>query len=257
MNAAAPAASRVALITGANKGLGRETARRLGQLGYVVYLGARDEARGRAATDELAAAGYETRFVHLDVTDMQSVRAATTEIAARHGRLDALVNNAAVLFEADFQLRMQGRSDFFTLPSAVSPDILQRTFQTNFFGAVAVVNAFLPLLRLSSAGRIVNVSSRLASLADTKLDSTRHLALLAYNTSKAALNSATVQYAYELRGTAVKINSAAPPHSATDLNGHAGGRAPAESVEVIVRLATLGADGPTGSFFDEDGVVPW
>jgi NAD(P)-dependent dehydrogenase (short-subunit alcohol dehydrogenase family) len=247
----------VALVTGANKGLGWETARRLAELGFLVLIGARDEGRGLEAAKRLTGECGEAHFLQLEVTNLESVRAAALHIEKRYGCLDVLVNNAAVLFEADFQLRAQSNGDFMTLPSSVSLEVLQQTFATNFFGAVAVLNACLPLLRRSRAGRVVNVSSRLASMTETTSRAAGHLPLLAYNASKAALNCATVQFAFEVRNTPLKINSAAPLHCATDLNGLFGSRTPAEAIDIIVKLATLPADGPSGGFFADDGRIPW
>lgn len=232
--------TRVALVTGANKGIGFEIARLLGtRHGMRVLVGARDAGRGKEAA---AALGGFATAVTLDVTDEDNVAGLRAL-----ERLDVLVNNAGVLLERGAP------------PSGTPVDLLRQTFETNVHGVVAVTNAVLPALRRSDAGRIVNVSSGLGSLAFTTAPS--HLyaqhPLLAYNASKSALNAVTVSYANELRGTSVKVNAADPGYCATDLNGHSGPRTPAQGATAAVWLATLPADGPTGGFYDEDGPVPW
>jgi NAD(P)-dependent dehydrogenase (short-subunit alcohol dehydrogenase family) len=248
---------RIALITGANKGIGREVARQLGLLGYRIALGSRDTERGLATVRQLQLEGVDAGLVVLDVTSEQSISDATRTMRERFGKLDVLVNNAGVLKEADFSRREDPPYSFWVQPSEVSQRILNDTFATNFFGAVLVTNHMLPLLRASPAGRIVNVSSRLSSLGETTVGAARHLALLAYNSSKSALNCATLQYAHELRNTAIKINCVDPGHCATDINGHSGTRTPAQAARAVVKLATLGPDGPTGEFHGEDGKLPW
>lgn len=230
-------------MTGANKGIGYEIARQLGAIGDIeVLLAARDPQRGRAAAESLGAVA-----VPLDVTDAASVAAAAKWIDQEYGRLDILVNNAGILLE-------RGEA-----PSATSLDLMRQTYETNVFGVVAVTNAMLPLLRRAPAARIVNMSSGLGSLTLCTTPGHRYYerALLAYNSSKSALNAVTVAYATELRNTPIKVNAADPGYCATDLNGHSGPRTPAQGAVAAVRLATLDADGPTGQFYDEDGVVPW
>ena len=237
----------VALITGANKGLGREIARQLAERGGTVLLGARDPARGAAAAAELTAAGLAAVAVRLDVTDAATIAAAAADIDRRYGRLDVLVNNAGITGGPG------------AAPSATPPDQLREVYETNVVGVVAVTNAMLPLLRRSAAGRIVNMSSDAGSLAlNTEPDSAfKNYHQLAYQSSKAALNFLTVAYAKELRDTAIKVNSANPGFVATDINGHRGHRTVGQGAAVAVRLATLGPDGPTGTSQDEDGAVPW
>jgi NAD(P)-dependent dehydrogenase (short-subunit alcohol dehydrogenase family) len=234
---------RVALVTGANKGIGYEIARQLGAVeGIEVLVGARDPERGRAAAAKLDAVA-----VQVDVTDEASIAAAAKWIEQEYGRLDILVNNAAVLLERG------------ELPSATAVDLMRRTYEANVFGVVAVTNAMLPLLRRAPAARIVNMSSGLGSLTLTTTPEHPYFerALLAYNSSKSAVNAVTVAYATELRQTPIKVNAADPGYCATDLNGHSGPRTPSQGATAAVRLATLDGDGPTGHFFDEDGVVPW
>ncbi len=238
----------IALVTGANKGIGYEVARQLCARGYTVLAAARDEARGRAAVERLGAAGAEAHFLSLDVTDAASIARAASEIRQRFGVLDVLVNNAAIKLEFDP-----------APPSAATVDVVRKTFETNVFGVIAVIQAMLPLLRSSSAGRIVNVSSGLASLTLSAIPGTKFNAkpMLSYNVAKAALNSITVQFANELRDAGIKVNSADPGYTHTDMTLNQGGKPVARGAAVIVRLATLDDEGPTGAFFDENGPMPW
>lgn len=230
-----------ALVTGANKGIGFEVAKALRSQGVDVIIGARDRSRGAEAARAL-----ETDFVQLDVTDDESVARAASEVESGGAALDILVNNAGVLLELDHRD-----------PTSVPIELVTRTFDTNVFGAIRVTNALLPLLRRAPAARIVNVTSRLASLSRALENTPRHLTFLAYNSSKTALNAVTLQYALALRGTAIKINAVDPGHSATDINGHMGDRPPSEAARLPVRLALLPDDGPTGAFISNDGEVPW
>ncbi|MFD8322878.1 SDR family oxidoreductase [Kitasatospora purpeofusca] len=239
---------KTALITGANKGIGKETARRLAALGITVLIGARDTERGEAAAEELRADGADVRFVPLDVTDEVSVRAAAEHIDATFGRLDILVNNAAIAAGPQ-------------KPSETPAAVVREVYETNVFGVVAVTHAMLPLLRRSAAARIVNMSSELGSLAHQADPgspwSAYYSILLPYCTSKSALNAVTVLYANELRSEGILVNAVSPGYCATDLNRHSGTRTPEEGAAVAVDLATAGEDGPTGSFFAEDGPIPW
>jgi len=204
---------RVAVVTGANKGIGLEIARQLAREGLAVFIGARDEQRGREAAEKLRAEGMDARALPLDVTDDASVAAAAALVEKNAGRLDVLVNNAGIAIDDG-------------PPSRVSIDALRRTYETNVFGVVRTIQAMLPLLRRSDAGRIVNLSSGLGSLAqnsDTSWDYAS-VKFLAYNSSKTALNMVTVQFAYELRNTPIKINAADPGYVATDMNRHQGVR---------------------------------
>jgi NAD(P)-dependent dehydrogenase (short-subunit alcohol dehydrogenase family) len=244
----------IALITGANKGIGLETARQLGSHGVAVLLGARDEQRGTAAERALRSEGADARFVRLDVTDGSSATEAAEWIDKEHGRLDILVNNAGIA------RRGAGGGP----PSQTDLDDMRAVYETNVFGVVTVTNAMLPLLRRAPAGRIVNVSSELGSIGtmtDPASPLSRFPAGLAYPSSKTAVNMITVLYARELRDTPIKVNAANPGYTATDLNGHSGFRSPVEAAEVSVHLATLAADGPTGTFWGyrwtPDGPLPW
>jgi NAD(P)-dependent dehydrogenase (short-subunit alcohol dehydrogenase family) len=226
------------LITGANKGLGHEAARRLIETGHDVWIGARDPARGRAAADELGA-----RFIELDVTDETSVEAAARTVAAETG-LDVLINNAGI-------------AGARKPPPDVTADDTATVLDTNVLGAVRVTHAFLPLLRRSENGVVVNVSSGLGSLhrATDPEAMESHFTPLAYGASKAALNMLTVQYAKAL--PELRINCVDPGHTATDLNGHAGSQTVAEGTDAIVAMAQVAPDGPTGTYTDRRGVVPW
>ena len=237
----------VALVTGANKGIGEAVAAGLARRGLRVAVGARNASRGRAAAARLRDEGLDAYFLALDVDDDASVTAAVHAIERDFGRLDVVVNNAALKLE---------RAP--SPPSQCALDTVRRTFETNVFGALRVILATLPLLRRSPSPRIVNVSSGLGSLGLATTDGSRYQAkpLLSYNVSKAALNSVTVQFANELRGTNFKINAVDPGYTNTDMTGD-GTRTPAEAATVVIDLATLAAEGPTGHFFDEHGELPW
>jgi NAD(P)-dependent dehydrogenase (short-subunit alcohol dehydrogenase family) len=238
--------ARVALVTGANKGIGREIARGLAQYGCAVLVAARDRARGEQAVAELGADGGEFHFVRLDVTDESSIDEAARWIGERFGRLDILVNNAGITDRP-----VPGP------PSETDVSAMRTVYETNVFGVVAVTNALLPLLRRAPAGRIVNVSSGLASISANAAPDSTSGCFLAYASSKSAVNAITVQYGKELRDTPIKVNACEPGYTATDLNGHRGLRTPAQSARVVVDLALLGDDGPTCGYFDENGARPW
>ncbi|MEZ4451860.1 MAG: SDR family oxidoreductase [Nannocystaceae bacterium] len=237
----------IALVTGANKGIGRETAHRLAELGMTVLVGARDPGRGASAVASLRATSSDVHLVHLDVTDEASIGRAAAEVAARFGGLDVLVNNAAI----------GGRGG---PPSTQDLAVMREIFATNVFGLVAVTQAFLPLLARSPAARIVNLSSSLGSqrlAADPESAVAHQAALFGYSASKAAVNAFTIRLANELRGTNTRVNSACPGYVATDLNQHRGTRTVQQGAEIVVRLATLPDDGPTAGFFNDAGPVPW
>ncbi|MEX3105524.1 MULTISPECIES: SDR family NAD(P)-dependent oxidoreductase [unclassified Streptomyces] len=226
-------------ITGANKSLGYETARRLIEAGHTVIVGARDPQRGRAAADALGA-----RFVRIDVTDDASVAAAADDVAAHEGAIDVLINNAGVFgphVPAD-QLTAADASDVFGI---------------NVVGVVRVTHTFLPLLRKSAHPVIVNVSSGMGSFTlthdTTRAEGINHAPL--YTASKAAVTMLTTQYAKTL--PEIKVNAADPGYTATDFNGHSGHQTVTEGTDAIVALATIGPDGPTGTFIDRDGPMPW
>lgn len=258
----------IALVTGATRGIGLETVRELAAAGCTVLLGARDAAHGRDRARRLRRDGLDVVPLALDVTDADSIAVAASHISDEYGRLDILVNNAGVLLEADLAKAPESLEDMFLKPSEVSIDILLRTFEVNTFGPIAVTNAMLPLLQKSSDARIVNVSSALASFdraayvaasplgAGAGSDDALYPNVLAYNSSKAALNAATLQLVIALRGTGIKANCIDPGHCATDINGHTGARTAADAAKVIcTRL--LNSDTTTGKFWDQDGELGW
>ena len=236
--------NRIALVTGANKGIGLEIARQLTQDGVLVIIGARDDARGRAAIEKLASEGLASRFVRLDVTDQESIADAASTIRAEYGRLDILVNNAGIFDPAD------GR------PGLASLEAVRRVMDTNFHGALAVTQAMLPLLRAAPAARIVNLASSLGSLTlNGDPASTYYSAqFIGYNASKAALNMLTVQLHEELRGTGIVVNSVSPGFVKTDLTGY-GTMTPEEGARLPVQFALGGTE--SGRFVEPDGVTPW
>ncbi|SDH08814.1 SDR family NAD(P)-dependent oxidoreductase [Nonomuraea jiangxiensis] len=231
------------LITGANKGLGFETARRLIAAGHTVYVGSRDAERGLRAAERLGA-----RPILLDVNDDDSVTAAAKTIAA-DGGLDVLVNNAGI----------ETRTADNGVPGALetTADLLRPVFETNVLGMVRVTHAFLPLLLRSAAPVVVNVSSGLGSMAmvtDRDLPAYAYPGL-GYPASKVAVNMITVQYAKAFPN--MRINAVEPGYTATDLNGRTGTQTVEQGAEIIVRMAQVGPDGPTGGFFNAEGVLPW
>jgi NAD(P)-dependent dehydrogenase (short-subunit alcohol dehydrogenase family) len=237
---------RIALVTGANKGIGLEVARQLGKAGYRVLLGARDTTRGVEAAKALQAEGIDVRHIPLDLSDASSLKAAASDIEANEGHIDVLVNNAGVAIQGD------------GLPGSVDLDAVRRTFETNYFGTVAVTQALLPLVKKSSSGRIVNVSSGLGSITHNADPDWPYAAvkLTGYNASKAALNMFTVLLAAELKDAGIRVNAVDPGYTATDLNGNSGHQTIAEGAAETVRVALL-IDGPTGGFSNTEGVEPW
>jgi len=236
-----------ALITGANKGIGREVARQLAAQGCTVWLGARDPALGEAAAAALRKAGGDVRFVQLDVTDPGSVKRAAETVAAATPRLDILVNNAGIALDSGIA------------PTEIDIAMMQATYDVNVFGPVRVTQAFLPLVKAAPAGRIVIVGSTLGSLA-VQADKDREfysLNLMGYSTSKTAVNAVMLVLAKALEGTPIKVNTACPGYTATDLNGHQGTRTVEQGAAIVAHLATLPDDGPTGRFFNDEGPIPW
>jgi len=236
----------IALISGANKGIGYEIARGLGAKKIKVLVGARDEARGQAAAENLKAEGADARFVKLDVTDRETIRSAAEWIGQEFGRLDILINNAGI-------------AEWDAKPSTVELAKVREVYETNFFGPVSLIQAMLPLLKKSKHGRIVNVSSSLGSLtlsSDLNSPFADFLAL-GYCTSKSALNSMTVQFAKELKNTPIKVNAICPGYCATDINNHSGPRSAAQGAAAAIQYATIGEDGPSGGYFNENGSIPW
>jgi NAD(P)-dependent dehydrogenase (short-subunit alcohol dehydrogenase family) len=238
---------RVALVTGANKGIGFEIARQLAHAGMTVLLGARNAALGEQAAQNLQSQHLDARFIGVDLGRPASVEAAAAMIGAEFGRLDVLVNNAGISDPHDGP------------PGRASLTAVRRVFETNFFGTAMVTQAMLPLLKKSPSARIVNVSSGLGSIAlngDPDWEFA-HVKRLGYNSSKAALNMMTVQLAAELNDTGIKVNSADPGFTATDLNNHRGYQTVEQGAAEAVRLAMLPDDGPTGTFSNRAGPEPW
>lgn len=237
------------LITGANKSIGFETARQLSGKGFFIYLGSRDMEKGREAVANLKSEGFENiELLPIDVSDIASIKAARQQIDS----LDVLINNAGI------------SGGFPQNTEAVGIDIIRKVFDTNFFGTINVTNAFIDLLKLSKEPRIVNVTSGLASLTKHSDPSWKYYNIkgAAYGPSKTALNAYTVVLAYELKDTAFKVNAVDPGHTATDFNRHRGTGTVEDAAKIIVKYATVGADGPNGMFFSNDAegptdVYPW
>lgn len=237
---------RLSLVTGANKGIGLETARQLAREGHRVLVGARDPDRGRAAVATLSAEGLDARLLRLDVADPASIAAAASEVERDYGRLDVLVNNAGIGL-----VRCP--------PSELETDVLREVLDTNFFGAFETTKAFMPLLRRAEAARIVNVSSTLGSISHLAEPSWKaHQRLFTpYSVSKAALNAFTALLSAELIDSPIKVNAVEPGFTATDMTEQRGRRTVDQAARVVVRYATLDESGPTGGYFDEDGRLAW
>ncbi len=240
---------KVALITGANRGLGLETARQLGLQGITVVLAARDLAKAEAAATTLKNEGIDARAVKLDVDNPADYAAVAKAIEKDFGVLDILVNNAGVFKDN------RGPNE----TSKTSEEVLRKTFDTNFFAVVGLTQALLPLLRKSKAGRIVNLSSILASLTlhATKGSYVYEAKTFAYNASKAALNSFTIHLAHELANTKIKVNSAHPGWVKTEMGGDGAMMEIVDGAKTSVQLATLPEDGPTGGYFHMGDTLPW
>jgi NAD(P)-dependent dehydrogenase (short-subunit alcohol dehydrogenase family) len=238
---------KVALITGANKGIGLETCRQLARQGYTILLGAREESRGRDAEKALRRDGADVHFVKLDVTSAVDRAAAVAYITQNFNHLDVLVNNAGTILDRGIK------------PSEVSTDVLRHTFEINFFSVISLTQELLPLLKKADAGRIVNLSSNLASLAhhSDPASSVYDVKFLAYDSSKTALNAFTVHLAHELRDTAIKVNAAHPGWVKTTMGGDEAPMDVVDGAKTSVYLATLPPDGPTGGFFHLHDSIPW
>lgn len=242
--------AKVAFISGGNRGIGFETAKKLGEVGITVVIGVRDLKKGEAAAKELMAEGVKADVVNYDATDSKSADTVYQYIDHKYGKLDILINNAGVLKED-----LVGNNDSSTVTQAV----LKETFQTNLFSVVELTQRLLPLIRKAPAGRIVNLSSILASqtlhsMENSPIDPAKGLA---YNASKTALNVFTTHLAHELRGTGIKVNSAHPGWVKTELGGPHAPMEVSDSWKTSVRLATLNENGPTGGFFHENDALPW
>ncbi|MFT8988689.1 MAG: SDR family oxidoreductase [Gluconobacter albidus] len=237
---------QIALVTGANKGIGLAIAKSLGELGYQVWVGSRDAERGKSAVDALIAESIDARLLVLDVADPESIKLAAATLAEAVSHLNVLVNNAGIIVSP---------SD---LPSVQSIEDVRTTYETNVFGPILVTQAFLPLLKAADGARVVMMSSGLGSIGlitdPSSIYSTVNL--MAYSSSKTALNAVTVAFAKELEPLGIRVNAVEPGNVATDLNGNNGVLTPAEGAVSAIRLATIGNDGPTAGFYGVDGSVP-
>lgn len=239
---------KTALITGANKGIGFETAKQLAQLGYFVYMGSRDKSKGIAATEKVKALGYtNVGFIEIDVTDSSSIKSARRELETKTQQLDILINNAGI------------RGDIPQPASKVPIETLKHVFETNFFGAVQTIQVFIDLLKKADQPRIVNVTSDLASLTNHSDPTWKYYPFksAAYGPSKTALNAYTVMLAFELKDTNFKVNCSNPGHTATDFNNYKGEKTVEKGASVIVKYATLDQNGVTGKFLGEEGEMDW
>jgi len=242
---------RIALVSGANRGLGLEISRQLVARGYTVIMGSRDLAQGEAAAESLRDGSADVQVVQIDVTDPASIAAAVKTIGERFGVLDVLVNNAGVLLES-----------WGTLPSDITMEQMRATFEVNYFGLFEMTRACLPLLRKSAAGRIVNMSSDMASIGT--IDDPQSVVYAvwapAYQASKAAVNALTVLFAKQLKQTNIKVNSASPGWARTAMGGDEAPLSAAQGADTAVWLATLPDDGPSGAFFSSSrsrGAMEW
>jgi len=239
---------RIALVTGANKGLGIETSRQLARQGVLVLMGCRSVAKGRAAAKELQKEGLPVEFIQLDVTKPEQIRKAAAMIKKRFKKLDILVNNAGMSID---ERGSQNSTE------TVSSRVLRRTFDTNFFGLVELTQKLLELIKKSDSGRIVNVASIMGSLAIHSKEGGMPYKPFAYDASKTAVNAFTIHLAAALSGTTIKVNSAHPGWVKPDMGGPQAPLSPVEGARTAVRLATLGPDGPTGKFFHGEEELPW
>ncbi|KIY50301.1 NAD(P)-binding protein [Fistulina hepatica ATCC 64428] len=237
--------SKVILVTGSNAGIGYELAKKLAP-NNVVYIASRNEKNGKQAQEDLKKEGFDVKLVQLDVTDLKSVQAAKGVIEAAEGKLDVLVNNAGASFMGQDQNA-----------TTIKLDTIRAAFEPNFFGMIQTTQTFLPLIRKSKNGVILNVSTDMAS--NTVMSTMDRLHVVAYNTSKAAANSYTIALACELEKEGVKVNCVTPGFTTTKLNNYTpGGKTPSEGADTLVPWALLDKDGPTGQFIGPDGkVFPW
>jgi NAD(P)-dependent dehydrogenase (short-subunit alcohol dehydrogenase family) len=233
------------LITGANKSIGFETARRLGEMGYRVWLGARDAGRGETAAQALRALGHDVRFIEIAVEDDKSVKAAVDRVGQEDGKLDALVNNAGI-------------PGAFVNPADQTVDDIRQVYEINVFGPIRVTQAFLPLLKAAGSANVVNVSSELGSLGALTDPESEFYGVnsLGYNSSKSALNGVTVSFAKALAPFGIRVNSADPGYTKTDFNGNTGYRTVEQAAEIIVQLA-VAKDGRTATFVNDKRTLPW
>lgn len=242
---------KVALITGANKGIGLETAKQLGKEGITIIAASRNKERGEKAVAELKALNIDAEFLQLDVDNAADIQHAYNHISSRYGKLDILVNNAGIMIE---------EGDWGTnTATTIKEETLQQTFSTNFFNVVSLTNTLLPLIRKSEAGRIVNLSSILGSL-NLHADESSPIyssKLFAYNSSKTALNAYTVHLAAALKGTPIKVNSVHPGWVKTDMGSEAAPMEIPDGARTSVQLSLLAEDGPTGKYIHLGEELPW
>jgi len=239
---------QIAVITGANKGIGFETARQLGKQGLTILLGARDKKKAKEAAAQLCKEGIDAHGIIIDVNNNASIKKAAASAKRQYGRVDILINNAGVMLHSED--KSAGNQAL---------DVWRKTFETNFFGVIATTQAFLPLLRKSKAGRIVNLSSILGSMTYHSTPGSpiygNHVP--AYNVSKAAVNAFTVQLAYELKDTKIRVNAAHPGWVKTDMGGEAAPMEIIDGAKTSVALATMGADAPSGAYIHLGQKLPW
>lgn len=235
--------TRVALVTGANRGIGLEIARQLARLGFLVALGSRDSAKGRQAADVLVSEGLELPVIQLDTSDPASCHKAVDEVVTMLGRLDVLVNNAGVFLET----KANGEASALD----VRPQTVEQTLRTNTLGPLVLIQAAVPVMQRQGYGRIVNLSSGLGQLSDMGKN------FVAYRLSKTALNAVTRTVAAELADSAIKINAMCPGWVRTDMGGPDASRSTEQAAETAVWLATLDDDGPTGGFFRDKAAIAW
>jgi len=242
--------SKVAFISGANRGIGFETAKRLGELGITVIIGSRNKSKGEDAISKLVSEGINAENFQYDALDQDAPQKVYDYINDKHKKLDILINNAGILLSGNL---------FVTNSSKITQEDIKKTFQTNLFSVISLTQKLLPLIRKSHAGRIVNVSTILSSLTlhsspDSPIAPAKEFA---YNSSKTALNAYTIHLASELKDTKIKVNSGHPGWVKTELGGPNAPMEVEDSYKTSVRLATLGEDGPSGGLFHEDDNIPW
>mgnify|MGYP001166864930 CR=1 FL=1 len=241
---------KVAFVSGANRGIGFETSKKLAEMGIKVILGSRDLKKGKEAVEKLELENIQADLVQYDAFDLNAPQKVFDYISNKYNKLDILINNAGVLLSGNL---------FVTNSSTVSDDDIKNTFQTNLFSVISLTQKLLPLIKKSDAGRIVNVSTILSSLTlhsakDSPIAPAKEFA---YNASKTALNAFTIHLANELKDTKIKVNSGHPGWVKTELGGPNAPIEVEESYKTSLRLATLDDDGPSGGLFHEDDTIPW
>jgi len=239
--------TKTALVTGGNRGIGHEIARQLAETGHEVWLGSRDEKRGEEAAEKLRANGHKVHVLPLDVTDDASVAQAAKSLAAQTGKLDVLVNNAGIAEGFDFE------------PASEPINNIKQVYEVNVFGPIRVTQAFVPLLKAASGAQVVMISSELGSIT-ALLDTGSEFYganSLGYNSSKTALNAATISFAKALERHGIKVNAVDPGFTATDMNGGTGYRSVAQAAEIPIALANGKMNGVTAAFLNHNGTLGW